>query len=83
MIVLMTPPLPYAKLSTSLIGKASFFLPITWGEWAQSLSVEMRLERFTRGVIDSRDVIYFLVISLIGLASATQALRRERAPSSL
>ena len=69
--------------SLYLIGKASLFLPVDWGEWARSISVEMRLESFTRGVIDSRDVIYFLVISLIGLTSATQALRRERAPSSL
>ncbi|HJL17631.1 MAG TPA: ABC transporter permease [Sandaracinaceae bacterium LLY-WYZ-13_1] len=44
----------------------------------QSISIQERLASMTRGVIDTRDVIYFLSLTALGLLVAFRALESRR-----
>ena len=71
-----------ATISFGLAFIIGWFLPFvptgaatTIAEW---LSFEHHLEGMTRGVVDSRDVIYFLSISALALMLAFRALESRR-----
>ncbi|HRX51287.1 MAG TPA: Gldg family protein [Candidatus Krumholzibacteria bacterium] len=53
-------------------------LPPALGGAARALSLPVHLERLTRGVLDLRDVIYFLGWTALGLAAATALLTGRR-----
>ena len=54
----------------------------TWGGWAQTLvpyfSVSRHLEEFAKGVIDSRDVVYYLSFTALGLFLTKQSIESYR-----
>lgn len=64
-------------LSFYLIGFASRLLPPDLGAWCQTLSLQVRFEHLTRGVIDSRDLIYFLVQAFFWFTLSVEALRAQ------
>lgn len=71
-----------ASLCFSLAFLVGWFLPFmptgtvtTVAEW---LSFEHHLEGMTRGVVDTRDVIYFLSVSTLALMLAFRALESRR-----
>ena len=53
-----------------------------WGGWAQTLvpyfSVSRHLEEFAKGVIDSRDVVYYLSFTALGLFLTKQSIESYR-----
>ena len=53
-----------------------------WGGWAQELvpylSVGRHLEEFAKGVIDSRDVVYYLSFTALGLFLTKQSIESYR-----
>ncbi|PID79337.1 hypothetical protein CSB20_10690, partial [bacterium DOLZORAL124_64_63] len=57
------------------------FLPGVLGQAALDLSLLLHFERFSRGVLDSRDVIYFLLLMLVPLTGATALLAGRRLPA--
>ena len=63
-----------------LLDKILFLLPTWLVSWVEYLSIENHFQNISRGVVDSRDLIYYL--SLIGialyLASRSLAARRWR-----
>jgi len=42
------------------------------------VSFQTRLEGFSRGLIDTRDVVYFLSVTAVALAVAFRALERRK-----
>lgn len=65
------------SFSYYLIGHTARFLPPDLGVWSQMLSLEVHLSRLARGVIDSRDLLYFLVMSLFWFGFAVETLRAQ------
>ena len=63
-----------------LLGSKSLtdFFGITTGEWLRLLGTGSRFESITRGVIDLRDLYYYLSLILVFLALNTFTLERER-----
>jgi len=61
-----------------LVGKVAILFPAGVADLVEYLSVSTHFESIARGVIDSRDIIYFLSLIAIGLALTTQALGRVR-----
>lgn len=57
------------------------FLPGVLGQAAIDLSLMVHFERFSRGVIDSRDVLYFLLLTAVPLTGATARLASRRLPA--
>ena len=60
-----------------LIGLTARFLPPWLGEWSQMLSLEVHFARLARGVIDSRDILYFLVMATFWFMLAVETLRAQ------
>lgn len=56
------------------------FLPGVLGQAALDLSLLLHFERFSRGVLDLRDVLFFLLLTLVPLAGATATLAGRRLP---
>lgn len=63
-----------------LVGTLQRFLPDNVGWFCAELSSLTHFERFSRGVIDSRDVLYFLLMTLIPLVIATVVVGGRRLP---
>ncbi|MEM7403229.1 MAG: ABC transporter permease subunit [Myxococcota bacterium] len=61
------------------IDKLAIFLPLQWGSLLQYLSADYHFGNITRGVIDSRDVIYYICLIWIGLALTQRSLQAARA----
>lgn len=57
------------------------FLPGVLGQAALDMSLMLHFERFSRGVLDSRDVTYFLLLILVPLTGATAMLAGRRLPA--
>jgi ABC-2 type transport system permease protein len=49
-----------------------------WGTALAFVSFQSRLESFARGLIDTRDVVYFLSVTVVALVIAFRALERRR-----
>ena len=60
-----------SKIITDLLGNSA-------GEWARLLGTGSRFESITRGVIDVRDLYYYISLILVFLALNTFSLERER-----
>ena len=60
-----------------LVGLTARFLPTWLGEWSQLLSLEVHFSRLARGVIDSRDLLYFLVMIMFWFMFAVETLRAQ------
>ena len=65
------------SLGFYLIGFASRFLPPTLGSWCQLLSSRVHFDHLARGVVDSRDLTYFLVQCLFWFMLAVESLRAQ------
>ena len=65
-------------ISLYLAGVGAPLLPQPWGTWLYQLSFESHLRPFARGVIDSRDLIFFLVFIGSSLTCAVTTLHRRR-----
>jgi ABC-type transport system involved in multi-copper enzyme maturation permease subunit len=56
------------------------FTPGTAGRWMQELSILNNFEKFTFGVLDTRNVLYFVLATLVPLLGATAVLAGRRLP---
>ncbi len=61
-----------------IIGRAEAVLPSLAGDLCAALSFETRFSGFARGLIDSRDVVYFLSVIMVSLAIGVEGLRARR-----
>lgn len=61
-----------------MVGRATDKLPEWLGNVVQFVSFDARLQNFTRGLIDTRDVIYFLSITVVCLMISFRALERRK-----
>jgi len=61
-----------------LLGRLTQFLPQSWQGLVAYLSIDGHFENIGRGVIDSRDVIYYLSVMAVGLLIATLSLESRR-----
>jgi ABC-type uncharacterized transport system involved in gliding motility auxiliary subunit len=62
------------SLGLFMIGALEPHLPGLLGRMMGDLSLSNHFLRFSRGVIDSRDVVYFLGLTVVGLAAAVAVL---------
>lgn len=65
-----------------LVGALERFLPVGPGQIVRRLSLLTHFELPSRGVVDSRDLVYFLVMTAVPLLAAVGVLRARRAPRS-
>jgi ABC-2 type transport system permease protein len=63
--------------SLTLIDKMLFFLPKTLIGFLEYLGADFHFENVSKGVIDSRDILYFLSVSVLGLYGAYLALQEK------
>jgi len=68
-------------LGLFLVGQFEVFLPGALGVAAGQLALGEHFLRFAGGVIDSRDVVYFLGVTAVGLAAAVAAMTQRRLPT--
>ncbi|MGD9022749.1 MAG: ABC-2 transporter permease [Deltaproteobacteria bacterium] len=61
----------------TLIDKMLFFLPQSLLSILEYLGADFHFENISKGIIDSRDVVYFLSVSFIGLYGTQLALRER------
>ncbi len=64
-----------------LVGALERFLPAAPGALVRELSLLTHFELLSRGVIDYRDVLYFLLMTVIPLVAAVGVMRSRRLPS--
>lgn len=62
-----------------LFDKITFFVPASLGRVLEYLSIDFHFKNIARGVIDTRDLLYYLSLLLISLVLAVLALRRRHA----
>jgi ABC-2 type transport system permease protein len=55
-----------------------YFLPNTLVEFFQYLSANYHFQNIARGVVDSRDIIYFISLSFIALYVANLVMQRKK-----
>ncbi len=61
-----------------LIGAFTFFLPEGWGQFLEYISLSHHFENFTRGIIDTRDLVYYFSIAFLALYLGQMALKVRR-----
>jgi ABC-2 type transport system permease protein len=61
-----------------LMGPGAAFFGGTLADILSYVSFQTRLEGFSRGLIDTRDVVYFLSVTAVALAVAFRALERRK-----
>jgi len=61
--------------SLTLIDKVLFFLPQSLLGFLQYMGADFHFQNISRGIIDSRDILYFLSVSFVGLYSANLAIQ--------
>jgi len=66
-------------LALWLFDKITFYVPSGLGRILEYLSIDFHFRNISRGVIDSRDVLYFLSVLFISLLIAVISLRRRHA----
>ncbi len=62
----------------SLINRVAIVLPESLGEVFQYLSVDYHFENIARGVFDTRDILFYLSLTAVGLVLTTRALATAR-----
>ena len=55
----------------------SYSLSGWWGSFFDALNMRTHYESVVRGVIDSRDIVYFVSVALAGLLSAEAAVSKR------
>jgi ABC-2 type transport system permease protein len=60
------------------VGDVAAYLGGALGNVLQYVSFQTRLEGFARGIIDTRDVIFFLSVTALALVVAFRALERRK-----
>jgi ABC-2 type transport system permease protein len=63
--------------SLTLIDKMLFFLPQSMIGVLEYLGADFHFENISKGVIDSRDILYFLSVSFVGLYGAHLAMQEK------
>lgn len=66
--------------SLFLVGSLERNLPGALGQACRELSLLSHFERFSRGVLDSRDVLYFVGMATVSLLAAVAVLAGRRLP---
>ena len=61
-----------------ILDKILFFVPLALANILEYLAIEYHSQSISRGVIDSRNVIYFLSMVFVGLLLASHALSRRK-----
>lgn len=61
--------------SLTLIDKMLFFLPQSLLGFLQYIGADYHFQNISKGIIDSRDIVYFLSISFVGLYGANLAIQ--------
>jgi len=61
--------------SLTLVDQMVFFLPQAFSKVFSYLAADVHFQNIAKGIIDTRDVIYFLSVSFIGLYGTHLALR--------
>jgi ABC-2 type transport system permease protein len=61
--------------SLTLIDKMLFFLPPSLLGFLQYIGADYHFQNISKGIIDSRDILYFLSVSFVGLYSANLAIQ--------
>jgi len=59
----------------TLIDKMLFFLPQSLLGFLQYIGAEYHFQNISKGIIDSRDILYFLSVSFVGLYGANLAIQ--------
>jgi ABC-2 type transport system permease protein len=62
-----------------MLDKVAFFLPEQFGAVFQYLSVDYHFRNISRGVIDTRDLLFYLGMMVIGLFLTVESLKRRHA----
>ncbi len=65
-------------LAFYLVDKFAILFPNAFGQALQYLSVDFHFENIARGVIDTRDVFYYLTLTAVGLLLTTRSLAGVR-----
>ena len=61
--------------SLTLIDKMLFFLPQSLLGFLQYIGADFHFQNISRGIIDSRDILYFLSVSFVGLYGANLVIQ--------
>lgn len=69
------------SFSLFIVGSLQRYLPGTLGDVCREMSLLTHFERFSRGVLDSRDVLYFVLTSCVSLLAAIAVLAGRRLPA--
>lgn len=64
--------------SLTLIDKMLFFLPESLVGLLEYLGADFHFENISKGIIDSRDIIYFLSVSFVALYGAHLAIQQKQ-----
>jgi gliding motility-associated transport system permease protein len=65
-------------LFLTLIDKMLFFLPASWLGVFQFLGADFHFENISRGILDSRDILYFLSICFVALYGTYLAIQEKK-----
>jgi ABC-2 type transport system permease protein len=68
----------FVLMALWFLADVASFMPGTLGDVLQYLSFQTRLDGFARGLIDTRDVVFFLSVTALALAVAFRALERRK-----
>ena len=63
--------------SLTLIDKMLFFLPHSLLGFLEYLGADFHFENISKGIIDSRDILYFLSVAFLGLYGAHMAMQER------
>ncbi|MBU8871227.1 MAG: Gldg family protein [Gemmatimonadales bacterium] len=69
------------SFSLFIVGSLEPYLPGPLGQFCRELSFLSHFERFSRGVLDSRDILFFTLMALVPLLAASAALAGRRLPA--
>lgn len=61
-----------------LIGKVTFFLPLSVQDVASYIGIDSHVSNMSRGVLDLKDLVYFISISFVFLYFSIENLKRKR-----
>ena len=56
-----------------------FFMPQSLGQIVEYLSLSFHLDNLARGVLDTRDILYYLSVTFGALFLAVQSMNRQHA----
>ncbi len=63
--------------SLTLIDKMLFFLPQSLVGFMEYLGADFHFENISKGILDSRDIVYFVSVSFVGLYAAHLAMQER------